>query len=53
MYKDHWVGDWGEEGYSLLRVSNSGNTLEYVFDNDKHPDKIDPKHVYYRKYTRK
>jgi hypothetical protein len=53
MYKDHWVGDWGEEGYSLLKISNSGNTLEYVFDSDKHPNKIDPKHSYYRKYTRK
>ena len=53
MYKDHWVGDWGEEGYSLLKISNSGNTLEYVFDGDKQPNKIDPKHSYYRIYTRK
>jgi hypothetical protein len=53
MYKDHWVGDWGEEGYSLFKISNSGNTLEYVFDHDKYPNKIDSKHTYYRKYTRK
>ena len=53
MYKDHWVGDWGEEGYTLFKISNSGNTLEYVFDGDNHPNKIDPKHSYYRIYTRK
>ncbi len=53
MYKDHWVGDWGEEGYSLSKISNSGKTLEYVSDRYKHPNKIDPKHPFYRKYTRK
>ena len=53
MYKRHWVGDWGEEGYSLHKISNSGNTLEIVFDKDKHPNKIDPKHPFYRKYTRR
>ena len=53
MYKDHWVGDWGEEGYSLHKISNSGNTLEIVFDKDTYPNKIDPKHPFYRKYTHK
>lgn len=53
MYKEHWVGDWREQGYSLIKISNSGNTLEYVFDNDKYPKEIDPKNSYYRKYTRK
>jgi hypothetical protein len=53
LYKDHWVGDWGEEGYSLLKISNSGKTLEYVSDRYKHPNKIDAKHPFYRKYTRK
>ena len=53
MYKEHWVGDWREQGYSLIKISNSGNTLEYVFDNDKYPKEIDPKDSYYRKYTRK
>ena len=53
MYKEHWVGNWGEEAYSLIKISNSGNTLEYVFDHDKYPKEVDPKHIYYRKYTRK
>lgn len=52
MYKSHWIGDWGEEGYSLSRVSNSGKTLEYVFGHDGYPKVIDPKSTYYRKYTR-
>jgi len=53
MYKIHWIGSWREEAFSLIRISNSGNTLEYVFDHEKHPDKIDPSHEFYRKYTRK
>ena len=53
MYKLHWIGSWREEAFSLIRISNSGNTLEHVFDHEKHPDKIDPSHEFYRKYTRK
>jgi len=53
MYKEHWVGSWKEEGYTLFKVSNSGDTLEYVWESDKYPQKIDPKHLKYRKYTRK
>ena len=53
MYKIHWIGSWREEAFSLIRISNSGNTLEHVFDHEKHPDKIEPSHEFYRKYTRK
>lgn len=53
MYKSHWVGNWREEGFSLHKISNSGGTLEYVFDHDDYPKEIDPKHSNYRKYTRK
>ena len=53
MYKSHWVGNWREEGFSLYKISNSGDTLEYVFDHDDYPKEIDPKHTYYRKYNRK
>ena len=52
MYNEHWVGSWEEEGYTLFKVSNSGDTLEYVIESDKYPEKIDPKHSKYRKYTR-
>ena len=53
MYKGHWIGDWQNgEGFSLYKISNSGNTLEYVFDH-KYPKKLHPGHANYRKYTRK
>jgi hypothetical protein len=50
-YKVHWVGEWREEGYSLLKISNSGKSLESVTDT-KYPTGIDPKNNLYRKYTR-
>ena len=50
-YKIHWVGEWSTEGYSLLKISNSGKSLEYVTDT-KYPTEIDPKNIHYRKYTR-
>ena len=53
MYKNHWIGDWGEIGFALYRVSNSGNTLEFVFDYDDYPKVIDTSLKGYRKYTRK
>jgi len=53
MYKSHWVGDWGEEAFQLSRISNSGNTLEYMFSNDDYPKEIVPEDFFYRKYTRK
>ena len=58
MYKEHFVGSWKKEGlkaegFTLFKVSNSGDTLEYVFESDKYPEKIDPSHSHYRKYTRK
>jgi hypothetical protein len=49
-YKVHWVGDWREEGYTLHKLSNSGETLESVTDT-KYPTEIDPKNNLYRKYT--
>ena len=53
MYKFHWVGSWMEEGFSLYKISNSGNTLEFVFGHNEYPKEIDPNYVYYRKYIRK
>ena len=55
IYKIHWIGNWKwqPEGFSLYKISNSGNTLEYVYDSDKYPKEIDPKDSKYRKYTRK
>ena len=53
MYKTHWVGNWKAEGYSLIKISNSGTTLELVFDQNESPKEIDSDHVFYRKYTRK
>ena len=53
IYKTHWVGDWGEEAYQIGKISNSGNTLEYVLGYDEPPKNIDPNNIWYRKYTRK
>ena len=51
-YKVHWVRGGGHgEGYSLCMISNSGKTMEFVFDT-KYPSEIDPKNNLYRKYTR-
>jgi hypothetical protein len=49
-YKIHSVGS--HEFYSLIKISNSGNTLEIVEDRVDYPIKIDPKHVFYDKYSR-
>ena len=38
--------------YVLVKISNSGNTREVVFDSDEYPTKIDPKKVNYRIYYR-
>ncbi len=50
-YKKHEVDGW-HEYYSLIKISNSGNTLETVRDRNDYPTKIDPKHVFYIKYSR-
>jgi hypothetical protein len=51
-YKYTQVHSYTGEGYLLLRISNSGNTLEYVKDHEAYPKKIDPKATLYRKYAR-
>ena len=51
-FKIKWSGNWGESGYELAKISNSGNTYELVFSNDEYPKEIDPKHENYRIYTR-
>jgi len=51
-FKIKWSGNWGETGYELSKISNSGNTYEYVFSNDAYPLEIDPNHRNYRIYTR-
>ena len=53
MYKTHWVGNWKAQGFSLLKISNSGTTLESIYKSHEYPEKIDPKHTHYRIYTRK
>ena len=53
FYKTHWVGDWGEEAYQISKISNSGNTLEYVLGYDEPPRNIDLNNIWYRKYNRK
>ncbi len=50
-YKKHSV-DRYHEYYSLIKISNSGNTLEIVRTMNDYPTKIDPKHVWYNKYSR-
>jgi hypothetical protein len=50
-YRTHWVLDTNMEGYSLIKISNSGQTLEYVYDT-KPPTEIDSKDNLYRTYTR-
>jgi hypothetical protein len=52
-YKLHFVGSWGQEGFTLSKTSNSGKTREFVFDNFEYPTKIDPEHFRYRIYYRK
>ena len=51
-FRMKWSGNWGESGYELAKISNSGITYEYVFSNDEYPKEIDPKHKNYRIYTR-
>ena len=53
MYKIHWVESWGDAGYSLCKISNSGKTLEYMNSHNDYPKEIDAKSSYYRKYNRK
>ncbi len=50
-YKKHSV-NWYHEYYSLIKISNSGNTLEVVRDRNDYPTKIDPKHDFYNKCSR-
>jgi len=38
--------------YSLRRVNNSGDILEYVWDRNKHPNEINPNHINYAIYYR-
>jgi hypothetical protein len=50
-YKMHSVGPH-YEFYLLTKINNSGNTLEIVEDKSDYPTEIDPKHVFYDKYSR-
>jgi hypothetical protein len=53
MYKTHFVGNWGGEGYGLHKISNSGKTREAVMNPTEHPKEIDPKSGSYTIYYRK
>jgi hypothetical protein len=50
-YKIHSVNPT-HEYYSLIKISNSGNILEIGTSSFDYPIKIDPKHVFYNKYSR-
>ena len=41
-----------EREYEVARISNNGNTLEYVFEYDEFPVDIKANDTNYRKYTR-
>ena len=45
-------GPLDEREYELARISNNGNTLEYVFKYDEFPVDIKANDTNYRKYTR-
>jgi hypothetical protein len=53
MYKMHFVGNWGGEGYALIRISNSGKTRETVVNLYAHPKEIDPNSPSYLIFYRK
>jgi hypothetical protein len=45
-YKYHWVGNWvGGEGFSFIKISNSGKTREKVYEYLEYPTKIYPEHA--------
>jgi len=50
-YKTHAV-DPHYQYFSLIKISNSGDTLEIVEDLNDYPRKIDPNHVNYDIYSR-
>ena len=43
----------GDSGFQLLKVSNSGQTLEYIFQPIEHPKELDINNDNYRIYYRK
>ena len=54
FYRYHSVDDpYGLESYTLVEISNSGNTLETMRDSETYPTEIEPEVPFYRKYTRK
>lgn len=50
-YKVRLKSHRGKE-YALVKISNSGNTRESIFDSHGYPTKIDPKEANYRIYYR-
>jgi hypothetical protein len=52
-YKSKYKANYGDSGFMLLKVSNSGKTLEFVFQAIEHPKKLDIKNDNYRIYNRK
>ena len=50
-YKVRLKSHRGEE-YALVKISNSGNTRESIFDSHEYPTKIDPEEDNYRIYHR-
>jgi hypothetical protein len=53
MYKTHFVGNWGEEGYALHKISDSGKTREGVWDPYEPPKEINPNLTSYTIYFRR
>ena len=51
-YQINRQGSMVEIEYELARISNNGNTLEYMFKYDEFPVDIIPNDTNYRKYNR-
>lgn len=52
-YKIRWKAGAMGSGFSLIKISDSGNTLERVWSQWEHPKELDIKNDTYRIYYRK
>ena len=52
-YKCRWKTGMGGSGFSLLKISESGKTLEFIFSQWEIPKELDINSEYYRVYYRK
>jgi hypothetical protein len=52
-YEYRWKAGAMGSGFSLLKISESGKTIEYIFSQWEIPDELDVNNENYRKYKRK